>query len=95
MSGQSHLYGLNAVPCKNVACPVRRRLDLDNRDFDRGDIRVQRPIIGLVRERVGTEETWLRRVGEGAVGFEGDGSVHRIGDHNRRQRFTVGAGVVG
>ncbi len=53
---------------------------------DRGDVRVERAVIGLEREGVGAVEVGERRVGERPVGIERDHAVGRVVDQHRRER---------
>ena len=71
-----------------------RIVDRSDRDGGSGHIGVRSTVIGSISKGVRAVEIRIGRVGEGAVGIEGEGAVCRADDLDSGKRITVHVGVV-
>ncbi|MCK7519840.1 MAG: hypothetical protein MZV64_19970 [Ignavibacteriales bacterium] len=73
----------------------RRVVHRIDRNRHRRNVGIDRSVVGLVRKAVAAVPVRHRRVAETAVGVQGEcGRVRRAADQDRRDRVTVGIGVV-
>ena len=80
---------------RRVAVVDRNRRVVDGRDRDahRRDIAVERPVVDLVGEAIRPVVVGIRRVGECAIGIEGERAVAGPRHKRRRQRIAINIAI--
>src|SRR5262249_30649539 len=72
----------------------RRMVDMVDGDGDSSDIAGGLPVAGLVGEAVGARVAGIGRIGEGAVGIKGEGSVGGCAYQNSGERVSLHVRVI-
>ena len=90
IDGRRHVFQRRGDIVRSHRCVVHRI----HGNRHRGDIGVRSTVVGLVGERIRAVEIGIRRVGKRAVGIQRQRAMSRIAHQHRRQRITVGIGIV-